>query len=686
MKFLRIHSVHNTAAPLTNSFSSTHDAFKQQLKTSAFFLLFTLLILGISRTFILFFIADWQQTSSDELFLVLYTGLRFDLKLAAVCIILFTLLPIFAILLFNRWRWILQINRFSLLAIILACLIFSFIDVGFYFFFGTAISNLIFGIIDDGFYAVMLSIISDWRLNLLIVLAAISAFFISKSFLSLTNISSDATKSTINKAIILVITMVLIAICGLFGRGTLDTFPLSRRTIVINDNPIMNALPLNGPYHFYYAYKDLKEDSFSSLTPQKILQKAKTTSLQQLTEAAGYSDQSSFKAHSSKKASSFTQPNVIFVLMEGWSSHIAQQQSSDNQVLGEFAKHAEQDYFFKRFFSDEYGTNPTIEKLLLNAPMGPITQSIANTHSFSLSNIVPFKQQGYSTLFLSGGNSAWRKHGQFWPRQGFDRYLGRATIEKHFGEVSDNPWGVYDNYLFQYLQTQLIQKEAGKPLFSFVLTTNNHAPIKLPENYQAPPLNPAKYGFEKDDAKKFESLTGYHFQSEALGQFLSWLKQSDYADNTIVVATGDHVLKGFANYSATEQSYNRYAVATYLYVPQALDQLEASDQWQAGSHKDLFPTLFELALDDAPYLNFGETIMQKSPENAIGINEQGSYIFDQGISNDGEHLQLFKKPDSNQLSNEKRPLSDLQKKLVKQQSYIESLQKYLLVDDLNNDQ
>ncbi len=675
----------NTAPSLSYS-STARDAFKQQLKTSAIFLLFTLLILSASRSFILFFIGDWQQTPTNELLLVLFTGLRFDLKLAAVCIILFALLPVLVIALFNRWRWALQINRFALLTVILVCLFFSFVDVGFYFFFGTAISNLIFGIIDDGFEAVMLSIISDWRLNLLIALSAITALLITKSFLSLTSTTRGAAKSSVNKAIILLITLVLIAICGLFGRGTLDTFPLSRRTTVINDNPIMNALPLNGPYHFYYAHKDSKEDSFSSLTPAKILKKAKQKSLSQLASAAGYSNDASYNARTAKKASSFTQPNVIFVLMEGWSSHIAQQQSPDNQVLGEFAQHAAQDYFFERFFSDEYGTNPTIEKLLLNAPIGPITQSVTNTHSFSLSNVLPFKQQGYSTLFLSGGNSAWRKHGQFWPRQGFDRYLGRATIEKHFGEVSDNPWGVYDSSLFKYLQTQLTQKAADKPLFSFVLTTNNHAPIKLPENYQAPPLNPAKYGFDKEDAKKHESLTGFHFQSDSLGKFLSWLKQSEYADNTIVVATGDHVLKGFANYAATEQSYNRYAVATYLYVPDAIDQMEMSDQWLAGSHKDLFPTLFELALDDVPYFNFGEPIMQKSAQKAIGMNEQGSYIFDQGVSTDGEHLQLFQQADSNQLSDKKQLLSNLQKRLVEQQGYVESLQKYLLVNDIKSDQ
>lgn len=673
----------SSATSPSTPLSATTDAFKQQLKIATVFLVCTLFVLSVSRVFILLFISDWQNTPTSEIMAVLITGIRFDLKLSAVCIILFSLLPSLAVFAVNRWRWALQVSRFSLLAILLSCLIFSFVDIGFYLFFGTAISNLIFGIIDDGTYAVMLSIISDWRLNLLILLASAGAFTISKYYLTLTKPPKSAIKSTLNKLLTLAIILVLICICALFGRGTLDTFPLSRRTTVINDNPTMNALALNAPYHFYYAYKDLKADNFASLTTQKILQQAKLNSLTALSTAAGFSSQQPLLTKSSDKGSDFKSPNVIFVLMEGWSSHIAKAHSEDNQVLGEFAQHALEDYFFQRFFSDKYGTNPTIEKLLLNAPLGPITQSVASSHRFALSNVLPFKQQGYQTLFLSGGNSAWRKHGQFWPHQGFDQYLGRATIEKHFAITSDNPWGVYDNYLFKFLEQQLRNSSSDKPLFSFVLTTNNHAPIKLPKDYQAPPLNPARYGFAVSDSKAHQSLTGFHFQSNALGEFITWLKQSKFADNTIVVATGDHVLKGFANYAAADQSYNRYAVASYLYVPKTLDQLKKSDQWLAGSHQDLFPTLFELALSNSQYFAFGTPIMDKTAQSAFGINDQGSTIFNQGVTTNNQQLQPFSAANSTHLSDTKLNLNPAQQQIVERQLFVELLQKYLLVEDFN---
>ena len=662
--------------------SAPIDPFVQLLKTVLLYLGFSLFILAATRACILFFVADWQNTSSEDLYSLLITGLRFDLKISAIFVLLFALLPVLPLSLFNRWHWLGYWIRYSLLIILLLTAFLSFLDIGFYFYFGTEISNLLFGIIHDGIYAVMVSILSDWRLDVLILAAVVCCTLCAISFSRLTKHPNIGKTSAINKAIIWLITIALILICAMFGRGTLEKFPLSRRTTVINDTPIINSLSLNGPYHLYYAFKDLNEDRFSNLSTQNILQEAKLSSLVELKEAAGYSRANPLTKTTSDKGPKHNKPNVIFVLMEGWSSHIAQQHTSDNQVLGEFAEHANQDYFFSRFFSNKYGTNPTIEKILLNSPIGPIAQSTANNHSFSSSNLWPFKRQGYATQFLSGGNSYWRKHGQFWPRQGFDQYIGRASIEKHFDMRADNPWGVYDNYLFKYLQRQLTAKQPGVPMFSFVLTTNNHGPVMLPADYIAPPLDPQQYSNTSNLDKAQQALTGYHFQTNALGQFMTWLKQSEFADNTIVVATGDHILKGFVNYSARDQAYNRFAVATYLYLPPSYDQLKPSDQLLAGSHQDLFPTLFELALSRETYLGFGTSIMNKSADTAYGTIDQGGFIFKLGVSTDNRQYIPWLKDEISTLSTEHKLLATPQLKAIEQQRYKEILQKYILVEEV----
>ena len=91
--------------------------------------------------------------------------------------------------------------------------------------------------------------------------------------------------------------------------------------------------------------------------------------------------------------------------MESWSSHIALMDSPDNNVLGEFSKHVQDNCFFSYFYSNAYRTNPTIDSLLMNSPITPMSQSVAIGYSFSMSNVLPFKRQGYDTLYLSGYSS-----------------------------------------------------------------------------------------------------------------------------------------------------------------------------------------------------------------------------------------------------------------------------------------
>jgi phosphoglycerol transferase MdoB-like AlkP superfamily enzyme len=422
---------------------------------------------------------------------------------------------------------------------------------------------------------------------------------------------------------------------AVLARGSIGTFPLSKKTINTIDNSFLSNVVLNPMWHFYYAYRDLKKDNFST-SSQKILKKAKVKSLDALLAKAGYTNSHPLVITSSPNSISQKKPpHVIFVLKEGWSTQVALSQSSQNDVLGAFAKHAKEDYFFKSFFSNAYGTNNTIEALLINSPMKNLSQSSAQGVPFSTSSILPFKRSGYSTLFLSGGSSTWRNHHRFWTIQGFDDYIGRASIEKYFDTTCDNTWGVYDALLFKYLQKTLLERsQSDKPTFTFVLTTNNHPPVELPKDYISPQFHLEEMGLKNDDTVRYNMLRGYNYQTNALGEFMTWLKDSELKDEVIVVATGDHILKGFGEYFTPSMQYLKYAVPAYFYVPKAYDRLKQVSKDVVGSHNDLFPTLYELALSSQKYYNFGTPIMSKTTQNAFGWNEQNRFIFSDGVVDD----------------------------------------------------
>ncbi|RUM66100.1 MAG: hypothetical protein DSZ03_01655, partial [Sulfurimonas sp.] len=465
-------------------------------------------------------------------------------------------------------------------------------------------------------------------------------------------------------------------------RGSFDTFPLSRKVINTNDNAFLNTLILNPLWHFYYAIRDRNENDFT-LTGSTILKAAGVNNRSELLQHAGYGTTRPLEAVTPVNTYAKQHPpHVIFVLLEGWSTHPALEHSPHNNILGAFAKHAKTDYFYPSFFSNAYGTNPTIENLLLNSPIKGISQSRATKISFALSSVLPFKVHGYHSLFLSGGSSSWRNHNQFWPRQGFDEYLGRSSIEHHFDVTCDNPWGVYDEYLFAYLKERLLQHaKADTPSFTFVLTTNNHAPIRLPHDFKAPPFDLKALGFDADDTLHYDMLRGYYYQINAFGKFLDWLKSSPLKDEVIVVATGDHILKGYSDYFAPKMQYLKYAVPAYFYVPQAYDRLRHVSKDIVGSHDDLFPTLYELALSQAHYYNFGTPVMYKEPESSFGWNEQKRYLFSNGVVTPDMKLHRFETAQRHYLHVNSIPPSPFQQQRIIRNRYEIALKKYLLVTE-----
>ncbi|MBC8211018.1 MAG: LTA synthase family protein [Gammaproteobacteria bacterium] len=652
-------------------------------------IVFTLLLLAalmLARVSSLAFFGSWQDLAQSSQFIdeLLIKGLRFDLKLLSSMLLLLVWIP------FVFSGWLIPQNLFATylkivfsLSLVLVVFI-IFVDIGHLYYFQKPIDVLIFGLLEDDTEAIFSTILDNYKILLFfaafLLTAVISLRFYLRQSTQL-KVNAPVMSSFFGKFLLWCLSCVVLVV---LARGSLDTFPLQRKQAAVSDNTFINSMVMNSVFNLYYAYRD-KSVNNQAIFKQNILQFNQLPSLQVLMQKAGYSEaQALIRTTPENQQLAAVRPHVIFVLMEGWSSDIARAHSAGNNVLGEFAGHAAQDHFFTRFLANQYATNPSIETLLLNSPVTPLSQSIANKTRFRLSSTLPYKQNNYATQFLSGGYSSWRNHNNFWLLQGFDQYIGRSQIESHFKvDASDNPWGVYDQYVFDYLKKSLLEAEAGgKSLFSFVLTTNNHPPIRLPKSYRRPALDLTQYGLPPGQEDKLALLSGFHYQTDQLGRFLSWLKSSALKDKVIVVASGDHPQRTFIDNSANKDKYIRYAVPAYFYVPQSLGSLDGIDPLTPGSHTDLFPTLYELSLSQTSYYNFGQPFQQKKLESAYGLTASGEFLFADGIA-DSRNDRFYPWLDQQQLtlSSETSALSAHKKSLIEQEYYRDLLKKYLLVED-----
>ena len=647
---------------------------------------FSVLLLGLlmlARVGAIAVFGSWQDIGLNARFLdeLFFKGFRFDLKLLSSILILFVWLPVLV------FSWLLPRRIFRAylrVALILVLILLNFavfLDIGHLYYYQRPVDVLVFGLFEDDTGAIITTILANYLLVLIFAGFIVCAGFAIALFSWLGGEARVHSMRNLPQILIWFVSLVFLV---LLARGSVDTFPLQRKHASVSDSSFLNSMVMNSAFNLYYAYRDKRVNN-QQVFSKDILGLHELDDVQQLQNLAGYDDQNPLLRTTARNARlEQVRPHVIFVAMESWSSQTARAHSATNQVLGEFAAHAGADHFFTQFFTSQYATNPSLEMLLLNSPITPLSQSVASQTAFQLSNLLPFKRQNYQTLFLSGGYSSWRNHNKFWLLQGFDGYVGRSEIENHFQvDASDNPWGVYDEYLFEYLKKSLQDAEnQNQSLFSFVLTTNNHSPVRLPKSYVMPPLDPSAYGLDANDLHKKTMLSGYHYQTDQLGRFISWVKNSDYRDKVIIVATGDHPQRKLFENSASAQKYLRYSVPAYFYVPTEFDRLTNTAADLPGSHGDLFPTLFELSLSQAQYYNFGQPFTEKRSGEAYGWSSSGEYIFAEGVV-DSRNEKFYAWADENKLMLDAQPriIPEAMLATIKRETYRRVLKQYFIVQD-----
>jgi hypothetical protein len=143
-------------------------------------------------------------------------------------------------------------------------------------------------------------------------------------------------------------------------------------------------------------------------------------------------------------------------------------------------------------------------------------------------------------------------------------------------------------------------------------------------------------------------------------------------------------LKDFADYQSIENQFARYAVATYLYIPEKYNQLKVRAREVVnslyGSHVGLMPTILELSLTNASYYKFANYLMKKN--NSYGWITQDALIDGQSIV-DSKTKKLYPWDEQNKVKLTRQILnaSERELKIIQQEQYKRLYKKWLLYKD-----
>lgn len=628
-------------------------------------LVFTLLlVLSLVRLLWLFNYGNLSAlfNKDSDLFSAFLLGFRFDFS--DVCYFsapgfILTLLWIIAGPSYPSRTLYRSYIHFWVFWIVLLLLIAS-IDFKYYSFFQDHINILIFGFFEDDTTALLKTFWQNYPVILIftsIVFAylftykLLVSFFWSEKKLFETSCAlkptSESTPRFFKWSFHITPFVVFVSLV-LGARGSFGLFPLEIMHTAISKNQFINVLAFNGPHALAraiqlkvqqkgswneglknFGYADQPEKALADFLQKNIDEIPKVNPLNVL--------QRNTIANNNLEQNP---PHVVFVLMESMGTDWLNRHDEKNlNLLGALAKHFQNDFLFKNFMPASAATIGSLGTLLTNMPpqfMAPfLTDSVFMQVTFSTASARQFQKKNYETHFIYGGNLGWRNLAKFVPQQGFDYLHGEVEIGEIIKDTEKHDWGIYDEYVFSYVEKLLTS--AKKPQFIFLLTTTNHPPYTLPKNYKALPLKISpqiKNQWIGDPTLNEKRLIAYQYGNHQLGLFLDQIKSSPLKDNTIIAASGDHSF--YILPYAQDQISEKWGVPFYLYLPEnyypkaytKIDLLDAQKNF--GSHIDIFPTLYHLALSDLTYTSLGKNLFAKdidhwaihAPSQSI-FNEKG---------------------------------------------------------------
>ncbi|NOR57686.1 MAG: sulfatase-like hydrolase/transferase [Sulfurimonas sp.] len=433
---------------------------------------------------------------------------------------------------------------------------------------------------------------------------------------------------------------------ALLGRGSVGIFPLAYSISDVSEDPLVNKLPQTPSFAIFDSYNQYTKSKSGNYDLIKSSgYRGKVPEAFEVFKQTKEIDRKNLLNNLVQKTSKNEQlkgrlPHVVVVMVESFGMPLFDYQSDSFNIMGKLKKHFEEDIIFTSFISSSNGTVVSLEPLLLNITARPKSTSFAqssylNTH-FRQASAKVYADVGYETSFVYGGDLFWRNVGSFMSRQGFQHTWGKGAIAKSLDKNIDSishDWGVFDEYLYSYIYK--ILENATEPQFIFVLTTNNHPPYTIPSHYKSNSLEISK------DLK--EHITGdidlvkrrfkdYAYAVDSAGDFLDKIKSSPLAKNSVVAITADNnTVEGVMKYDDYYTQTKR--IPFYIYLPDALKPQEAIDTTVASSHKDIFPTLYNLTLHDKEYTAVGTNLLDKNILHC-GFNDVGVIMAKDGSFKD----------------------------------------------------
>lgn len=297
-----------------------------------------------------------------------------------------------------------------------------------------------------------------------------------------------------------------------------------------------------------------------------------------LKDFTDYYAENTIKKSNNEYTDIFKGKNVIFVHMESMTDFLMNTNINGVEITPNINRLASEGMYFRNFYPQiSVGTSSdtefTLTSSLMPATNGTVFVSYYDRDYVTIPKL--FSEQGYYTFSMHGNKASMWNRRVMHPSLGYrdfysstsydiDETIGLGLSDKSFFRQSIN---ILENI-----------EENNNNYMGTVITLSNHTPFANNDKFEHIDLTKStkvyneitgKYEIVKRDYLENTILGNYirsgHYADEAMGEFISYIKNSDKFDNTIFVFYGDHdpkiSLKDFNYYYNYDAATDRVLTA-----------------------------------------------------------------------------------------------------------------------------
>ncbi len=255
--------------------------------------------------------------------------------------------------------------------------------------------------------------------------------------------------------------------------------------------------------------------------------------------------------------------NIVFVHMEGMETFLMDLKFNGVEAVPTVNKLAKEGMFFSNFYPQvSIGTSSDTEFTLLTSLMPAQVGAVFTTYYDRDYITIPklLKEKGYYTFSMHGNYASMWNRIKAHPSLGYDDMYFEDSFTYNKNDSEDNMeyinLGISDKLFFKEAIPILEGiEENHQNYMGTIITLSNHAPFTALNKYGEYDMSTTFTDCSEDNVCEEVTtnflieqavgkyITSAHYADQALGEFIDYINNSEYFNNTVFVFYGDHDVK-----------------------------------------------------------------------------------------------------------------------------------------------